>query len=181
MSKTKKIIVAIIIIAILLIGIGYAALSNITLNISGNASAIANQANFIVEFTGTPTTEITKVVTPVENVTATATAAIDPSDATKATINVTNLTAKGDTVVAIYTIKNTSKDLAAQLTAITTSTNNDYTVTPKLGKNYLKPNEETTVTATIVLDKTPITTDITETIGLKVEAKPIQPSEVPAQ
>ena len=38
------------IIAILLLGIGYAAIQNITLNITGTATADPNQANFKVMF-----------------------------------------------------------------------------------------------------------------------------------
>lgn len=181
MTNTNKIIATIVIVAILIIGVGYAAISNITLNVDGNATAVGNQANFVVGFTGTPTTTITTVVTPTDDVKATASATIDANDATQATINVTNLTAKGDTVVATYTVKNSSKDLAAELSTATTSTNTDYTVTSELDKNYIKPNEVAIVTVTIVLDKTPITKDITEAVGIKVEAKPIQQSEVPAQ
>ena len=180
MTSTSKIIAAIVIVAVLMLGIGYAAITNITLNIEGNAAAVGNQANFVVGFTGTPTAKITTAVTPT-GVTPTATATIDTNDSTQATINVTNLTAKGDTVVATYTVKNSSADLAAELSTSTTSTNTDYTVTSKLDKNYIKPNEVATVTVTIVLDKTPINANITEAIGVKVEAKPIQQSEVPAQ
>lgn len=180
MTSTRKIIAAIVIVAVLMLGIGYAAITNITLDIQGNATAVGNQANFVVGFTGTPTTKITTAVTPT-GVTPEASATIDGNDETQATINVTNLTAKGDTVVAIYTVKNSSADLAAELSTSTTSTNTDYTVISKLDKNYIKPNEVATVTVTIVLDKTPINANITEAIGVKVEAKPIQQSEVPAQ
>ena len=180
MTSTSKIISAIVIVAVLMLGVGYAAITNITLKIEGNATAVGNQANFIVGFTGTPTKEIITAITPT-GVTPTATATIDANDATQATINVSNLTAKGDKVVATYTVKNSSADLAAELSASATLSNTDFTVSPALGKNYLKPGEVTTVTVTIVLDKTPINANITEAIGVKVEAKPIQQSEVPAQ
>ena len=179
MTNTNKIITAIVIIAIILIGVGYAGLSNIALKIEGNATADANTANFVVGFTGTPNAEVTSAV-PAVGVTAKATATIDSNDSTKATINITNLTAKDDKVVATYTVKNSSKDLAAKLTTSTTSTNTDYTVTSSLAEEYLKPDEITTVTVTIVLNRTPITTQISEAVGIKVEAQPIQQSEIPA-
>lgn len=178
MTNTNKIITAIVIIAVILIGVGYAGLSNITLKVEGTATADANTANFVVGFTGTPNTTVTQAV-PAVGVSANATATIDTNDSTKATINITNLTAKGDKVVATYTVKNSSKDLAAKLTTSTTSTNTNYTVTSSLDKNYLKPDEMTTVTVTIVLNTTPITAQISEAVGIKVDAEPIQQNQIP--
>ena len=112
MTNTNKIITAIVIVAVILIGVGYAGLSNITLKVEGTATAEANTANFVVAFTGTPNAEVTSAV-PAVGVTAKATATIDSNDSTKATINITKLTAKDDKVVATYTVKNSSKDLAS--------------------------------------------------------------------
>ena len=54
MRKTNKIILFTLIIVVLLLGVGYAAIQNVTLNIAGTASADASQSNFKVMFTGTP-------------------------------------------------------------------------------------------------------------------------------
>ena len=54
MKRTNKIIIGAIIISILLLGIGYAAIQNITLNISGTAKADPSQSNFKVRFTAEP-------------------------------------------------------------------------------------------------------------------------------
>ena len=63
MRKTSKIIIVTIIAASILLGLGYAAIQNITLNISGTAAADPNQANFKVRFTGTPEVSDSSYVT----------------------------------------------------------------------------------------------------------------------
>ena len=113
MTKTSKIVAIVLIAAILIIGVGYAAIGNITLNIAGSAKADPAQANFTVKFSGTPTTDKTNVAA--SSTTANVTAAV--TDDLNATIGVTGLTAKGDTVSATYTIQNTSADLSANLSA----------------------------------------------------------------
>lgn len=52
MNKRKKIILVVILLAVLLMGIGYAALANVTLTINGKATATVDQENFKVYFTG---------------------------------------------------------------------------------------------------------------------------------
>lgn len=113
MKKTNKIIIGVILIAVMLLGIGYAAIQNITLNISGTAKADPSQSNFKVMFTGTPTvSDSSKVVAAITN-------------DTNATINVSGLTAKGQTVTATYTVQNVSSDLSADLSVATTNSNTD--------------------------------------------------------
>ena len=55
MSNTSKILLVTIIATSILLGLGYAAIQNITLSIEGTATAAADQSNFLVKFTGTPT------------------------------------------------------------------------------------------------------------------------------
>ena len=98
MSKTSKILIAVMVLAVLLLGIGYAAIQNVTLNITGTAVADPNQANFKVQFSGEPT------VSDADKVKAAV------SDELNATINVTGLTAKGESVAATYTVHNASED-----------------------------------------------------------------------
>lgn len=166
MTKTQKITIGVVILAILIIGIGYAAISGITANIKGSANATPSDANFTVKFTGTPTvSDATKVTE------ATIT------DDLNATIKVEGLTAKGEKVTATYTVENASADLTANLSTETTqNTNSEYfKVTPTLAKSQIASGGTTTVTVEVELLKTPVTQDETSTINVKVTAEPVQP------
>ncbi|MBR3613575.1 MAG: leucine-rich repeat protein [Clostridia bacterium] len=166
MKKTNKIILASSIVAVLLLGIGYAAIQNITLNISGSAAADPSQSNFKVMFSGTPTVSDDTYVT----------AAI--TDDTNATVNVEGLTKKGDVVTATYTVQNASTDLSADLAVSTTNSNTEYfTLMSELDKSSLVAGEATTLTVTVELTKTPIVESVSTTIGVQLEAMPVQPGE----
>lgn len=166
MRRTNKMLLALIIVAMLLLGIGYAAVQNITLNITGTATADPSQANFKVMFSGTPEVSDSTYVT----------AAI--TDETNATINVEGLTESGDMVYAIYTVQNTSTDLSADLSVSTTNSNSEYfTLTSELGKPSLLTGEATTLIVTVELTKTPIAESVSATIGVQLEAMPVQPGE----
>ena len=164
MTKTNKIIAAIVVVAVLVIGVGYAAIQNITLNIEGTANANASQANFTVALSGTPT------VSDASKVTAAVT------DDLNATLNVTGLTAKGETVTATYTIQNTSADLSANLSAITSNSNTEYfAVTSDFDAESIEKGAATTITVTVALIKTPITESVSSTVGVQITAEPVQP------
>ena len=166
MNKTSKIIVTSVIIAILLLGVGYAAIQNITLTIAGTAAADPNQANFKVMFSGTPTVSD-------ENYVA---AAI--TDDINATMSVTGLTKKGDVVSATYTVQNASEDLSADLKISTTNNNTEFfTLSSEIAKTSLIAGEATTVTVTVEVTKTPIKESVNATIGVQIEAMPVQPGE----
>lgn len=168
MKKTSKIIMLTLVVAALLLGIGYAAIQNITLNISGTATADPSQTNFKVSFSGEPEVSDSRYVT----------AAI--TDEINATINVNGLTEKGQEVSATYTIQNTSTDLSADLSVLTTNSNQSYfTITSELGKVSLVSGEATTVTITVRLSETPMQVDTSEssTIGIQLDAIPVQPGE----
>lgn len=168
MRKNKKVIGIILVVALLLIAIGYAAITTIQLNISGQAQATPDQANFTVVFSGTPQvsdpSKVTAKITSPENL--------------EATIDVKGLTAKGETVTATYTIENTSADLSAVLSAEEpTNSNPEYF---DVSYNIAEPTtitagSTTTVTVTVELIKTPITGDETSTIGLQLNAAPQEP------
>ena len=166
MRRTTKIILIVFISALLLLGIGYAAIQNITLNILGTASADPSQSNFKIMFTGTP--EVS------DNSCATA----EITDDTKATINVNGLTEKGQKVTVIYLIQNVSTDLSGDLSVITTNSNTEYfTISSKLAKTSLTAGEPTTVTVTVELTKTPLAESVTSTIRTHLVAVPVQPGE----
>ena len=164
MSKTNKIIVVALLAAVLLLGVGYAAIQNITLNISGTAAADPSQSNFKVMFTGTPEVSDATYVT----------AGI--TDDTNATINVAGLTTKGQIVSATYTVQNTSTDLSADLSVATTNSNTEYfTISSQLAKTSLTAGEATTVTVTVELTKTPVSESVSSTVGVQLTAVPVQP------
>ncbi len=167
----NKIVGGVVLLAIILVAVGYAAITNVTLNINGTAKSGANQSNFVVEFIGTPTT----------GGKGTTTATISESKKTEGTVEVSGLTAKGDTATATFTVKNQSQDLSADLTAEATSSNEKYFETIcTLADTTLKAGEETTLTVTIKLLKTPIDEtkeDLTSNIGVSITAEPKQPGE----
>jgi len=171
MSKNTKIVGGVLLVAIILVAVAYAAITNVELNINGVGSAQAKQENFKVEFIGTPSTSGK----------GTTTATISESDKTKGTVNVTGLTAKGDEATATYTVKNLSSDISADLTAEATSSNQTYfEVICSLEKATLKAQEETTLKVTVRLLKTPIDEtkeDLNSDIDVTLTAEPKQPGE----
>ena len=171
MGKNTKIVGGVLLVAIILVAVAYAAITNVELNINGVGSAQAKQENFKVEFIGTPSTSGK----------GTTTATINSDDKTQGTVNVTGLTAKGDEAVAIYTVKNLSSDISADLTAEATSSNQTYfEVICSLEKTTLKAQEETTLKVTVRLLKTPIDEtkeDLNSDIDVTLTAEPKQPGE----
>lgn len=109
MKKRKTFIAMALVIAVLVLGVGYAAISNITLNVNGTANVTAN-ADFKVAF---DTGHAVDVATG---------AAGEYTNTTTATMTV-NLDSTTKTTSAIYKIDNTSTELSANLTA--NVTNND--------------------------------------------------------
>ena len=171
MSKNTKIVGGVLLVAIILVAVAYAAITNVELNINGVGSAQAKQENFKVEFIGTPSTSGK----------GTTTATISSDDKTKGEVNVTGLTAKGDEAVATYTVKNLSSDISADLTAEATSSNQTYfEVICSLEKTTLKAQEETILKVTVRLLKTPIDEtkeDLNSDIDVTLTAEPKQPGE----
>ncbi len=171
MGKNTKIVGGVLLVAIILVAVAYAAITNVELNINGVGSAQAKQENFKVEFIGTPSTSGK----------GTTTATISESDKTKGTVNVTGLTAKGDEATATYTVKNLSSDISADLTAEATSSNQTYfEVICSLEKTTLKAQEETILKVTVRLLKTPIDEtkeDLNSDIDVTLTAEPKQPGE----
>lgn len=154
--KNKKTFVGIaLLIVVLVLGIAYAAITG-SLTITGTAKATANDDNFKVVFSGTPTAD--------PGVTATITGD------TTATMDVTGLTTTGDTKTATFTIENQSEELNALIAvnAETVTTNNAefFSVTAEVADSTaLEPEGTTTVTVTVELIKTPVS-DVTGSINV---------------
>ena len=171
MRNTNRIVGGVVLLAVILVAIAYAAITNVTLNINGTSKSQANQTNFVVQFVGEPTT----------GGKGTTTATINTAQRTEGTINVEGLTAKGDTATATFTVQNSSQDLSADLTAKATSSNEDYfEVRCKIDDTTLKAGATTELTVTVELLKTPIDEtkeDLSTNIGVSITAEPKQPGE----
>ena len=149
MKKKRTFLGVALLIAVLVLGVGYAAITK-NLSISGTASATTNNENFKVKFEGTPVTDKTNA--PSSTVEATVT-----NDLT-ATINVSGLTTTNDTVTATYTIKNESPELSADLAVGSIANDNAvyFEVTANLAASTIAKGDSTTVTVTVKLIKTPV-------------------------
>ena len=164
-SRTRLILIALVSV-VLLIGVGFAAITSTQLNITGNTVANPDQSNFIVKFL--ETTEVSDS----GKVTA------EVVDDTHATLEVRGLVTKSDYVTATYIMKNMSDDLSADI-AIAIGNNNEeyFSTTAVLGQDSLTAGEETTAVVTVELVKTLITSDETAKITAIIQATPVQPGE----
>ena len=167
MKKTTKMVVMILFVSLILLGIGYAAIQNITLKVTGKAIATPDQSNFIVMFEGEP------IVSDENYVAAAITGDLD------ATININELKEKNKPVTATYTIKNESDDLSANISIITEYSNQEYFfITSELEKRSLKAGESTTLVVTAELMKLLVKEDNTSSkINIQLKAMPVQPGE----
>ena len=170
-GSEARVVGGVVLLAVILVAIAYAAITNVTLNINGTSKSQANQTNFVVQFVGEPTT----------GGKGTTTATIDTSKRTEGTMNVEGLTAKGDTATATFTVQNSSQDLSADLTAKATSSNEDYfEVRCKIDATTLKAGATTKLTVTVELLKTPIDEtkeNLSTNIGVSITAEPKQQGE----
>ena len=175
MKKKRTLTVVAAVLAVLMLGVGYAAVANDLLYITdASASASPSDANFVVQFD-----EDTDVVAG-NNVTA------DYTDATNATFAVSGLTAKGQTASATYTIKNSSSDLSANLTAAigtmtngATGTEDDksyFDVSYSFAAPTISAGGNTTLTVTVTMLKTPVSEDVSVTFPVTITASAVQPT-----
>lgn len=168
MKGSKAFYLLAVVSAVLIIGVAYAAITNVTLDVDGYAKAAPSDANFKVAYTGANTvvsiTDATGVAkTGLDSkVTATAT-----DGTTSATLNIDEgvLVSKGDKVTATFEVDNASVDLLATLATSTsvdapegTKTGVDtnyFDVKVELGSTTIVPGGKTTVKVSVELIKTP--------------------------
>lgn len=167
--KSKKTIIALtILLAVLALGIGYATISNVVLNISGSAAASADASNFNVGFDTS--------ITPVGTATV-GTAEGNYTDTKNATMTVSGLTTAGQSATVTYTVKNTSTDIKANLSATVNNTGanaNYFTVSdPVFGETSINANDSTTVAITVTLNQTPID-DVSANFSVALTATPAE-------
>ena len=158
-----------VLIAIVLIGIGYAAVTAVNLTINGNGTITPNDENFKVVYTGVTSTANPTTI----NV---ATDTIGTEGVTTTSFTVTNMTKKDDTVTLTYTIQNKSADYKAVLneasTYLAVTGDTEYfSVTPgTFASTTLNPDGTTTQTVTVTALKTPADNAKSVTITLSLTA-----------
>jgi len=143
-----------IILAVLALGIAYAATLSIGLSITGSATAMASEENFDVKFT-----EVSDVTGTGGVDTKGSTAEIDSNDQTKGTFEFKGFVTKGQTQSATWTISNDNDaglyaDIAAN-SAIECTDGEYFRGTCDLASEVIEPNGTTTLTVTVECIKTP--------------------------
>ena len=172
MKNKKTFIGLIVLLAVLMLGIGYAALTNITLNINGTATGIPDGSNFVVDFSD----DESKIVVDKSKANTNVVVDAKKTGTLKAKLDVSNLTSKGESVTVTYTIENNSKDLNADLELSPASFKDDnFEITAVLADDSIAKGESTTVTVTATLLVTPVTEDVSTSFNFSVEASPVQP------
>lgn len=186
--------------AVALLGVGYAAIANITLIVNGKAGAHAN-GDFKVEFVGTPviadnvSNKIKNYVntdTEDDLIDGTTQAAIDSTNKTIASFEVYGFENKNEYATVTYTVKNESNDLSTKLSVTSDSVSNtEYfsintsiadtdtdgnTLTVSDGKKVLPAGKSVEVTIKVTLIKTPVTNNqLDNNIVTRLTAEPVNP------
>lgn len=168
MKKKRTYVTLALIIAILMLGVGYAAVTK-ELTINGTLNATVDNSQFIVEFT-----EAAEATNLKGTPTASGTSATFTVDGSK-------MQTKGDTASVKFTITNnttTAVNLSATLSAanIQQAANSKFTVTATdLSGETLAPGASATTTVTVQLNETPIEAITDESVTIKYTATAVQP------
>jgi len=187
-----------ILVAVVALGVGYAAISGVNLLINGSATAKASgqQEDFKVHFDDltsqgiymtyteeagedsfTPSFDTAKHVTATtgeSNKTASITVA---NDQMSADVAVSNLTTVGDTVTFTIPVINESDGVKANITAAVTNNNEEYfnvTATPTTATLLNDGGATTNVTVTVSVVKVPKVNDVNGTFTVTLTADPTE-------
>lgn len=174
MKSKKGLIGLIILVAVLVLGVGYAVVSNVTLTISGEASMKDVELN--VGFNGTVTPDVTNAA----GATATGSNAGTSTTGVKiATINVSNLAKVGDYAEVTYEVQNYETDVDANVyvSNIANDKSDYFEVTTDAGsdskKAVAKNNGTNTIKVTVKLKARPTTAaDNKATITITLTGEP---------
>lgn len=162
-----------ILVAIVVLGVGYAAISNITLNVNGSQATVeVDPDNFVVKFDEESTFSYSGNPTGSD---VTLTRAND----TTATFTIEGLSKKGDSVTITYPIVNESETLKASLAAPTiTNDNSEYfsvtTTSPAAGTELAANGGKGDLILVVEVLKTPVEDDEVANITASIEASPVQ-------
>ena len=163
MKNRKKMLTTALIVLVLLLGVGYATVSSVNLNINGTAKAESKELQ--VFYDGVNSGTSTKV-----------TAISSPDKARTATFTVENMTLN-ETVTMTFEVKNYETDVNATLAApsVTENTNGVYfEVTTSCNKTTLNAGDTATITVNVKLIKTPVTAEAgSTTVTVGMAASPV--------
>lgn len=165
MKQPKAFLLLSIVVAVLVLGIAYAAISDVAFNITGTAAAEGLDANFKVAFKSVNVTEAE--TSGQGKITYTA------ADQT-ASFAVTGLTTKDQFATVTLTIENKSTDINALLKSVVVSNDNEqyFEVTHNIENITVLANGEANITVTVKLIKNPVA-DQTANIKVTFAAEPV--------
>ena len=163
MKNRKKMITTALIVLVLLLGVGYATVSSVSLNINGTAKAESKELQVFYDGVNSGTSD--KV-----------TAISSPEKERTATFTVENMTLN-ETVTMTFEVKNYETDVNATLAApsVTQNTKSEYfQVTTSCDKTTLNAGETATITVNVKLIKTPVSEEAgSTTVTVTMAASPI--------
>ena len=163
MKNRKKMITTALIVLVLLLGVGYATVSSVSLNINGTAKAGSKELQVFYDGTNSGTS-------------AKVTAISSPANTRAATFTVENMTLN-ETVTMTFEVKNYETDVNATLAApnVTENTKSEYfQVTTSCDKTTLNAGETATITVNVKLIKTPVTEEAgSTTVTVEMAASPV--------
>ena len=163
MKNRKKMITTALIVLVLLLGVGYATVSSVNLNINGSAKAGSKELQVFYDGTNSGTSaKVTAISSPVKT--------------REATFTVESMTLD-ETVTMTFEVKNYETDVNATLAApsVTQNTNGDYfQVTTSCDKTTLNAGDTATITVNVKLIKTPVTNEAgSTTVTVAMAASPV--------
>ena len=190
-NKKSLSIVLFALIAVIVLGVGYATITAINLTINGTATASPDETNFKVAFmtdgedTNINYKEVLKqfnaetgqyVDTEINYTDKATKPAVVDTDLT-AHFNTQQLSSQGEKAIATYRVKNNSPALKASLSISCSSTNSEYfSTTCKIGTGnstaLLEAGAVATVTVEVNVLKTPVTNNQSSTISSIITAIP---------
>ena len=163
MKNRKKMITTALIVLVLLLGVGYATVSSVSLIINGTANAESKELQVFYDGVNSGTS-------------AKVTAISSPDKERTATFTVENMTLN-ETVTMTFEVKNYETDVNATLVApsVTKNTNEEYfQVTTSCDKTTLNAGETATITVNVKLIKTPVSEEAGSTkVTVGMAASPI--------
>ena len=155
-----------ILIAILMMAVGYAVATTVPLVITGTGTVSENPNGYEVKFIE------------VSNMTGDGTKSATIIDDTHATISVSNLQKTGEKATFTYVVKNTSSEAINAVLATPAITNDNETyfkVTATVNSpTTIAVGETTTITVEVEAIKTPLGNDQTSNITITVNASPVE-------
>ena len=163
MKNKKKLTITSLVVLLLVLSFGYAAVSSVKLNINGTAKAESKELQVFYDGVNSGATGKVTAISSLANSKA-------------ATFTVENMTLN-ETVTMTFEVKNYETDVNATLAkpSVTQNTNTDhYEVTTSCDKTTLSAGGTATITVNVKLIKTPVSeSNGSTTITVEMNASPV--------